>query len=356
MPPNLIHSRTVASANYYLGKNQKNFQQSMKRIASGKKINGPGNDPGNLAVSMKLNAQLNRISGVQNNIQNSISFLEVQDGALETVGKIMNRMIEHKGLAAQDTVKSAQDLESFDNEFKDLQLQMYSLSQSTFNGVSIFANTNTVPYNNSGRPANWINNQLVFGEDEQGLHRINDPGLNVGGYPHAVSIATSAQSSGGSKVEIHKAALLAALTIQADDPHRQDNTLAQFSQASNTGEYIWAFAAKEYADAWGLNDLDPNIHYQDSPASLGLYEKAMENLSVLRANNSSQQVQLNFAADNLNSYETGLRTAIGRIEDVDIAEESANLAKYSILTQASAAMVAQATSQSQSTMRLLLEM
>jgi flagellin len=40
--------------------------------------------------------------------------------------------------------------------------------------------------------------------------------------------------------------------------------------------------------------------------------------------------------------ETNVRAAVGRIEDVDIAEESANLAKYSILTQAAAAMVAQA--------------
>ena len=39
-----------------------------------------------------------------------------------------------------------------------------------------------------------------------------------------------------------------------------------------------------------------------------------------------------------------MRSALGRIEDVDIAEESANLAKYSILMQASAAMVAQANS------------
>ena len=74
MPPNLINSSAVASANYHLGKNQKNLQQSIKRIASGKKINGPGDDPGNLAVSMKLNAQLSRISGVRNNIQNGISF------------------------------------------------------------------------------------------------------------------------------------------------------------------------------------------------------------------------------------------------------------------------------------------
>ena len=39
-----------------------------------------------------------------------------------------------------------------------------------------------------------------------------------------------------------------------------------------------------------------------------------------------------------------MRAALGRIEDVDIAEESANLAKYSILTQAAAAMVTQANS------------
>jgi flagellin len=51
--------------------------------------------------------------------------------------------------------------------------------------------------------------------------------------------------------------------------------------------------------------------------------------------------------------ETNLRSAIGRIEDVDIAAESANLAKYSILTQASAAMVAQANSSNDIALMLL---
>ena len=45
--------------------------------------------------------------------------------------------------------------------------------------------------------------------------------------------------------------------------------------------------------------------------------------------------------------------AIGRVEDVDIAAESANLAKYSILTQASAAMVAQANSTNDVALMLL---
>ena len=51
--------------------------------------------------------------------------------------------------------------------------------------------------------------------------------------------------------------------------------------------------------------------------------------------------------------ETNLRAAIGRIEDVDIAAETANLAKYSILTQAAAAMVAQANSSNDLALMLL---
>ena len=52
--------------------------------------------------------------------------------------------------------------------------------------------------------------------------------------------------------------------------------------------------------------------------------------------------RLTFSADSLSAQSTNIRAALGRIEDVDIAEESSNLAKYSILTQAAAAMVAQA--------------
>ena len=41
-----------------------------------------------------------------------------------------------------------------------------------------------------------------------------------------------------------------------------------------------------------------------------------------------------------------MRAALGRIVDVDIAEESTNLAKYSILNQAAASMLAQANASS----------
>ena len=43
------------------------------------------------------------------------------------VGKIVDRMSELKGLSSQDPMKSDQDRASYNNEFKDLQAQLYDI-------------------------------------------------------------------------------------------------------------------------------------------------------------------------------------------------------------------------------------
>ena len=48
-------------------------------------------------------------------------------------------MAELKGLSSQDPMKSSLDQASYNDEFKDLQVQLYEMSQQTFNGVSLFA-------------------------------------------------------------------------------------------------------------------------------------------------------------------------------------------------------------------------
>ena len=63
--------------------------------------------------------------------------------------------------------------------------------------------------------------------------------------------------------------------------------------------------------------------------------------------------RLSFAADSLSVQQTNIRATLGRIEDVDIAEESANLSKYSILAQAAASMVARANSTNDVALMLL---
>ena len=60
---------------------------------------------------------------------------------------------------------------------------------------------------------------------------------------------------------------------------------------------------------------------------MGIFQQAVANIAYLRAQAGGGMTRLNFSADALSSMETNMRAAIGRIEDVDIAAESANLAK-----------------------------
>ena len=88
----ISNNGAAQKAGYYLGKAQDNFQHSIKRLSAGKRLIGPSEDPGSVAVAMKVNASISRLTGAQNNIKNAIGFLEVQDGLLETAGRVVMRM------------------------------------------------------------------------------------------------------------------------------------------------------------------------------------------------------------------------------------------------------------------------
>jgi flagellin len=108
MPLTVSNNSAVASASYYLGKNQQALQNSIKKLASGKKIISANEDPGTLSVAMKLNAAVTRLVGAKNNVQNAISFMEVQDGMLETVGPHgePHGRAERNGYAGSDEKRS----------------------------------------------------------------------------------------------------------------------------------------------------------------------------------------------------------------------------------------------------------
>jgi flagellin len=330
MSINISTNTAALRAGSYLAQNNAKLQTSFDRLASGKKLSSPIEDPGGLAVSMKLSASINRMAGAQNNVQNAQSFLEVQDGMLDTVGRIVDRMSELKGLSSQDPMKSAQDRASYNNEFKDLQVQLYAISQQGFNGVSLFANHTT---NDNGAVTTT---EILF--DAEDTTRSMD---------NTIDIFTSGQGSAGSKVSIHKSALLSALTLQTDKTlagsHATPADAAWSAVVANqTNNSMVTFAANEIANTLDLDDI-----------SVGVITQALENISYLRAQSGGSQSRLAFNLESLTQQKTNMRAALGRIVDVDIAEESTNLAKYSILNQAAASMLAQANASSDVALMLL---
>ena len=88
-------------------------------------------------------------------------------------------------------------------------------------------------------------------------------------------------------------------------------------------------------------------------ASITSVNSAIQAIATLRAYNGAEQSRLGFAADVLAVNKTNLESAVSRITEVDIASESAKLARFSILQQAGTAMLAQANQSSGSLLRLL---
>jgi len=135
---NTNYAATVASNN--LAASNSMLQRSLNRLSSGSKIVNPADDAGGLAVSMKLSAAAKRAGATNNNIGNSVSFLQTQDGVLKVAGKVLDRISELKTLYS-DPTKNTNDLANYDAEFTQLQSQLTSLTGEAFNSVSLFGST-----------------------------------------------------------------------------------------------------------------------------------------------------------------------------------------------------------------------
>jgi flagellin len=88
-------------------------------------------------------------------------------------------------------------------------------------------------------------------------------------------------------------------------------------------------------------------------AALVVVKAAITQLSEDRAAIGAYQARLNSTADQLTVSKENLSAASSRIQDVDVAAETTEYAKQSILVQAGTAMLAQANQLPQTTLRLL---
>jgi flagellin len=261
----------TSAASYYLDQNNRNLQKSLTRLSSGLRINTAVDDPGGLAVSMKLSAAIRRTDAVSANIGNALSFLQSQDGVLEVASNILLRMSELSALASDSSV-STSSTALYDTEFQELQDNMSSLLTEEFNGVPLFA---------------------------------------AGGA--TISLVTS--ENGTQTTGITKA-----------DLDTVENTVTAITGITTT---VLAIAAS---------------------ATL---ETAIQEVAELRAANGAEQSRLAFAQDILAVNRVNLEAAKSRIMDTDIAEESTNFARLSIMQEAGVAMLAQANTSAETLIRLL---
>jgi flagellin len=124
-------------ASYNLSSTNVNLQRSLNRLSSGSRINSSYDDAGGTAVSMKLSASIRRTEASLANVNNSIAFLQTQDGVLKNADKVLNRMSE-LAMLATDVTKSTDDLALYDTELTQLKDQLELMLSEKFNGITLF--------------------------------------------------------------------------------------------------------------------------------------------------------------------------------------------------------------------------
>jgi len=323
MPLTINTNMAASRASYFLSKNNDALQKSLDRLSSGKRITQPSDDAGGLAVAMKMQGSIDGLRGSANNVANALSFLQVQDGILDSAGKIVARMGELQSLST-DVLKNDGDIDNYETEFNDLRAQLYSLTKSKFNGVYLFGD--------------WKDNSGTI--NGTGLDFANNDNT---GRDHADASLDVVIDSAGTEVKIHKSLLGSALIITRDAGTTSGVLNAAGAEATSA---ITGLVGR------GVTDLTfqstDNSHYLAAA-----FTKALENIATLRATNGGQASRLQYAQESIATQISNLEAAHGRIMDVDIAAETTNLAKQQILVQASASMVAQANSANQVALMLL---
>ena len=108
----------------------------------------------------------------------------------------------------------------------------------------------------------------------------------------------------------------------------------------------------------GFNGLDSTglgVHGAtvNQAGILGTIDAAMTTLNTARAGFGAAVNRLGYASAQIQSSQTNLSAALGTIQDVDVASETANLAREQVLAQAGASVLAQANQSPQLALKLL---
>lgn len=123
------------------------------------------------------------------------------------------------------------------------------------------------------------------------------------------------------------------------------------TQVSQDGSQTVALSSKDLAGNAGVTAI--NTAADLGALNLSSVTDAIQGVATMRASNGAEQSRLGFASELLTTNKANLEAANSRIVDVDVAEESTQLARWNTLVQAGTAMLAQANGSAQTALRLI---
>jgi flagellin len=365
--------------------------QTLERISSGKRINSAKDDPAGLSLATKMSASIRTADVFEKNLQNALSFLQVQDGVLTQMGETLERMAELKALS-DDVTKSSVDVALYQTEYVELQESLESLKGESFNGIALFSSSSgeeplSLLKGDSGavlQISRLVVDNLFMGNV-----------INVAGEPEYELIddkrytwqqaKTDAEFRGGHLATVGTAEewdlirpLVSGATkgwtwLGGTDERVEgtfewvDGTPWDFEFwnpfSPNTDDRDYVFAPNNAFGHWiPIRESGVGLAYgyifEKDPLSIRDVDQSdialsLQNIAQARAINGTEQNQLQIASALNATNKQNREAALSAIQDTDIARASADLSKSKIFIEAGTALLAMQNVNSKSVLRLL---
>ena len=285
-----------------LGVTAMEFSKSIEKLSSGLRINRAGDDAAGLSISEKMRSQISGLAQAQRNAQDGISMVQTGEGALNEVHSILQRMRE-LGVQASNGTLSTEDESAIGAELGQLTSELDRIANVTnFNGQRL------------------LNGSLDTGNGGTAVTLQIGEGLSAFQGSETLSVAVSSAASGSI------------------------GSVSGSSLQTNVGSFVANSTATGATTA----------SFQQSAVSLvGSIDKAISDVSKIRAKFGSIQNRLEHTIANLGVAQTNLSSSESRIRDVDMAAETVSFTKAQILQQAGTSILAQANQAPQGVLSLL---
>ena len=231
--------------------------------------------------------------------------------------------------------------------------------------MSLFINTNTAASNAANSLANsniQLQNSLNKLSSGSAIVKASD---NAGGLAASMGLTAAANDSAATvssdnnqisflqaqdgvlKTAGDIATRIAQLaSLQADPTMTSTDTAGYSTESSTLATELGTLAGMQFNGQalFGSGSLDGvTLTSTDT----------VDAIASSRATNGASQSSLQFDSQANASTETNLQAAAGQISNVDVASESTNLAKYNVMVQYGAAMLAQANQTTQVALKLI---
>ncbi|WP_423378018.1 flagellin [Burkholderia sp. LMG 32019] len=368
-----------------LNGSQNALSQAITRLSSGKRINSAADDAAGLAISTRMQTQINGLNQGVSNANDGVSMIQTASSALSSLTNSLQRIRQLAVQASTGTMSSTDQAALQQEVSQQIQEVNRIASQTTYNGTNILnGNAGIVSFQvgaNVGQTISLDLSQSMSAAQIGG--GLVQKGQTVGTVTNLSLDNTGVYTSSG--------AAITAINVLSDGKGGYtftdqnggaiSQTVAQTvfgaSATSGTGAAVGALALSASAASAGntsaaaltaINNAIAQINAVNKPATVsGLdistvsganvamvsIDNALQTVNNVQAQLGAAQNRFTAIATSQQAESTDLSSAQSQITDANFAQETANMSKNQVLQQAGISVLAQANSLPQQVLKLL---